>query len=81
MKDSGAKSHLRILRKTGLLFMPLEKAAKKAYCFRNCHTPKNPKLSIGIAGKGICFDTGGYNLKTGSGMDLMKKTWQELLRL
>lgn len=34
---------------------------------------KNPTLSVGLAGKGICFDTGGYNLKTGTSMNLMKK--------
>lgn len=31
----------------------------------------NPKLSL--VGKGICFDSGGLNLKSGSGMGLMKK--------
>ena len=36
-------------------------------------SPKDPKFSLGIAGKGICFDTGGYNLKTDTGMILMKK--------
>jgi leucyl aminopeptidase len=36
-----------------------------------CH--EDPKFSLGLAGKGICFDTGGYNLKTGNGMNLMKK--------
>lgn len=30
-----------------------------------------PKLAI--VGKGVCFDSGGLNLKTGSGMALMKK--------
>ena len=31
----------------------------------------NPKLTI--VGKGVCFDTGGLNLKTGLSMSLMKK--------
>lgn len=37
--------------------------------------PQNidPKFYLGLAGKGICFDTGGYNLKPGRSMDLMKK--------
>ncbi len=29
--------------------------------------------SLTLVGKGICFDTGGLNIKTGSGMQLMKK--------
>jgi leucyl aminopeptidase len=33
--------------------------------------PEHPKVTL--VGKGVCFDTGGYNLKTGSGMALMKK--------
>jgi leucyl aminopeptidase len=32
-----------------------------------------PKFKLAIVGKGICFDTGGLNLKSGSGMGLMKK--------
>ncbi len=36
-------------------------------------SPEVSNLSIGLAGKGICFDTGGYNLKTGTSMNLMKK--------
>ncbi len=34
-------------------------------------TDKGPLLSL--CGKGVCFDTGGYDLKTGSGMLRMKK--------
>jgi leucyl aminopeptidase len=30
-----------------------------------------PKLTL--VGKGVCFDSGGLNIKTGSGMELMKK--------
>ena len=33
--------------------------------------PKHPLLAI--VGKGVCFDTGGLNLKTGDGMRWMKK--------
>ncbi len=33
--------------------------------------PKAPKVTL--VGKGVCFDTGGYNLKPGSGMATMKK--------
>jgi leucyl aminopeptidase len=33
--------------------------------------PAHPKVTL--VGKGVCFDTGGYNMKTGSGMGLMKK--------
>lgn len=33
--------------------------------------PEHPRLTI--VGKGVCFDTGGLNLKPGSGMSLMKK--------
>jgi len=33
----------------------------------------SPKFKLAIVGKGICFDTGGLNLKTGVGMGLMKK--------
>jgi len=33
--------------------------------------PEDPLLAL--VGKGVCFDTGGLNLKTGSGMSLMKK--------
>ncbi len=28
---------------------------------------------VTLVGKGICFDTGGLNIKTGDGMTLMKK--------
>lgn len=33
--------------------------------------PKGPKLTL--VGKGVCFDTGGLNIKTGGSMSLMKK--------
>lgn len=33
--------------------------------------PAHPKLTL--VGKGVCFDTGGLNLKTGAGMRQMKK--------
>ncbi len=33
--------------------------------------PEHPKVTL--VGKGVCFDTGGYNMKPGSGMALMKK--------
>ncbi len=33
--------------------------------------PKDP--CVVLTGKGVCFDTGGLNLKTGSGMTLMRK--------
>ena len=37
--------------------------------------PKTKKIkkNITLIGKGVCFDTGGLNLKLGSGMNLMKK--------
>jgi len=28
---------------------------------------------VALVGKGVCFDTGGLNIKTGQGMKLMKK--------
>jgi leucyl aminopeptidase len=34
---------------------------------------KKSKKNIVLIGKGVCFDTGGLNLKLGSGMNLMKK--------
>jgi len=33
--------------------------------------PKNPKIAV--VGKGVCFDTGGLDIKTAEGMRLMKK--------
>ena len=33
--------------------------------------PSDPKVTL--VGKGVCFDTGGLNIKTGQGMVLMKK--------
>ena len=33
--------------------------------------PKHPKVTL--VGKGVCFDSGGYDLKPASGMKLMKK--------
>src|SRR6202035_3815189 len=33
--------------------------------------PGHPRLTL--VGKGVCFDTGGYNLKPSSGMKMMKK--------
>lgn len=33
--------------------------------------PNSPLISL--CGKGVCFDTGGYNLKPGAGMRLMRK--------
>jgi leucyl aminopeptidase len=33
--------------------------------------PDHPKVTL--VGKGVCFDTGGYNIKPSSGMALMKK--------
>jgi len=34
---------------------------------------KKSRKNIVLVGKGVCFDTGGLNLKLGSGMNLMKK--------
>lgn len=36
------------------------------------YTPPRPRKTIGIAGKGITFDTGGYSLKTAESMARMK---------
>ena len=36
-----------------------------------CHGDAGPKLTL--VGKGVCFDTGGLNLKPGASMGLMKK--------
>ncbi len=40
---------------------------------RISYQPKSKKQPIAFVGKGITFDTGGLNLKPGSGMRLMKK--------
>ncbi len=37
----------------------------------NWGNPKHPRVAI--VGKGVCFDTGGYDIKTAEGMRLMKK--------
>jgi len=37
----------------------------------NWGDPKNPRVAI--VGKGVCFDTGGYDIKSAEGMRLMKK--------
>jgi leucyl aminopeptidase len=37
----------------------------------NWGNPKHPRLAI--VGKGVCFDTGGYDIKSAEGMRLMKK--------
>jgi leucyl aminopeptidase len=39
--------------------------------------PDDPRVAI--VGKGVCFDTGGLDLKPASGMRLMKRTWAEPL--
>ena len=37
------------------------------------HKKNKPKRKIFLIGKGVSFDTGGLNIKTGTGMSLMKK--------
>src|SRR5688572_4183052 len=37
----------------------------------NWGNPKHPRVAI--VGKGVCFDSGGYDIKTAEGMRLMKK--------
>jgi leucyl aminopeptidase len=37
------------------------------------HKPKNAKRKIALVGKGLCFDTGGYNIKTGDSMNGMHR--------
>ena len=37
-----------------------------------------PKLTL--VGKGVCFDTGGLDIKPASGMLLMKRIWAGLQR-
>ena len=44
----------------------------KNHCFANLNKKKNQK-KIFLIGKGVSFDTGGLNIKTGTGMSLMKK--------
>ena len=39
---------------------------------------KKSNTKIFLIGKGVSFDTGGLNIKTGSGMALMKKDMGEL---
>lgn len=40
---------------------------------------KHPKITL--VGKGVCFDSGGLDIKSASGMRLMKKIWEALLML
>lgn len=37
------------------------------------HRPQRPRLAVTLVGKGVCFDTGGLDLKPRSGMLTMKK--------
>ncbi len=37
------------------------------------HSPKDAKLSLTLVGKGVCFDSGGLDIKPSSGMLIMKK--------
>lgn len=37
------------------------------------HRPPNAEKTVVIAGKGVCFDSGGLNVKTGNFMDSMKR--------
>ena len=36
------------------------------------HAGGDVKQVVGLVGKGLTFDTGGYNLKVGAGIEMMK---------
>jgi leucyl aminopeptidase len=49
------------------------RGSEREPCLVDLHwgAPKAPKVTL--VGKGVCFDTGGYDLKNSAGMRLMKK--------
>ncbi len=49
------------------------RAAEQPPCFIEMCWGDDAAPEIALIGKGVCFDTGGLNLKTGSYMDIMKK--------
>jgi leucyl aminopeptidase len=49
------------------------RAAAAPPCYAELHWGREDAPRLALVGKGVTFDTGGLNLKTGSNMNLMKK--------
>ena len=62
-----------LLKQNYPLIHAVGKGSERAPCLIDLRwgNPRAPKVTL--VGKGICFDTGGYNLKPTSGMATMKK--------
>ena len=55
-------------------------SSNKPRLFELTYKRSNSSLNLTLIGKGVCFDTGGLNLKSSSGMINMKKICQEQLQ-
>jgi len=62
-----------LLKKNYPLIHAVGRGSERAPCLIDITwgNPRAPKVTL--VGKGVCFDTGGYNLKPSSGMSTMKK--------
>lgn len=59
--------------KAGLLLSVAQGSDEPPYMVRLEYRPRGrARSTIALVGKGVTFDTGGYSLKTGSGMETMK---------
>ncbi len=64
----------QLLKKDFMLYMVLEKALinpPALVTLKYNGNPAHPEDLYGIVGKGVCFDTGGYNLKASGSIELM----------
>lgn len=67
------KSRIEALKMAGLL--AVNRGSKYAPTFsvmHYCHPSSKKMKPVVLVGKGVVFDTGGYNIKVGSGMETMK---------
>jgi leucyl aminopeptidase len=62
-----------LLKRNYPLIHAVGKGSERAPCLIDLRWGNKTAPKVTLVGKGICFDTGGYNLKPGSGMATMKK--------
>ncbi len=63
--------HLEQLGAHAFLAVTRADPATESGILKLTYRPKKRSKHLALVGKGLCFDTGGYNIKTGSGMNGM----------
>jgi len=70
---SGAVHQGEVLQQRFPLIHAVGAASARAPCLVDCRWPRPGSPQVTLVGKGVCFDSGGLDIKPSAGMLLMKK--------